>query len=169
MEISIPGKPGYKPLLNLDTHKCFGCSPVNPVGLQMQFHSKGDAVFSWVRVPDHLCGWSNVVHGGIVSTILDEIMSRASLYLLRKFVMTKSMTVEFLKPVFVGKEIRAEGKVISVNSEREAEIGGSLYNEDEELCARSSGKFALFTPDALKKMGFTDEALLRDLESLISG
>jgi uncharacterized protein (TIGR00369 family) len=161
-------KAGYKKLLNLDNHKCFGCSPVNPSGLQMEFYSKGDSLFSWVIVPDHMCGWHNVVHGGIISTILDEIMGRSSIYLLKKFVMTKSITVDFIKPIFVGKELRAEGKVIEIKNDREAEIGGFLYNEEEELCAKATGQFALFTPDALRKMGLTDEQLLEGLERLMA-
>ncbi len=159
---------GYKQLSNLDNHKCFGCSPVNPSGLQMEFYSKEDSLFSWVTVPDHMCGWHNVVHGGIVSTVLDEIMGRSSLYLLKKFVMTKSIHVDFIKPVFVGKEIKAQGKVVEVKSEREAEIGGFIYNEKKELCAKAMGKFALFSTDALKKMGFTDEKLLEGLERLMA-
>jgi len=52
---------GYKPLLNLENHKCFGCSPINPYGLQMKFYAKDESVFSWVTVSEHLCGWENLV------------------------------------------------------------------------------------------------------------
>jgi hypothetical protein len=58
--------------------------------------------------------------------------------------------------------------VIEIKSDREAEIGGFLYNEEEELCAKATGQFALFTPDALRKMGLTDEQLLEGLELLIA-
>jgi len=64
------------------------------------------SVFSWLKVPDHLFGWDNLVHGGILSTILGEIMSWSALYLLKEMILTKSMTVAFVKPVFEGWSLR---------------------------------------------------------------
>ena len=61
-----------KRLPNSGNHNCFGCSPVNPSGLQMKFYANEDKVFSEVTIPDHLCGWSNIAHGGVLTTILDE-------------------------------------------------------------------------------------------------
>ena len=101
---------GYKPLPNLENHKCFGCSPSNPSGLQMKFYSKDESVFSWVTVPDHLCGWHNLAHGGAISAILDEIMGRTALYILNKLIMTKAMNIEFLKPVLIGQRDESAGK-----------------------------------------------------------
>ena len=65
-----------------ESHNCFGC-PKNEAGLQMEFYlnEKLDTVVSWLSVPDHLCGWGNIVHGGIISTLLDEAMGWAGLVL----------------------------------------------------------------------------------------
>ena len=68
-----------KRLPNNETHNCFGCSPVNPSGLQMNFFADDSSVYSEVTVPKHLCGWNNLIHGGVLSTILDEIMSWAAI------------------------------------------------------------------------------------------
>ncbi len=67
-------------LPNDDNHNCFGCSPNNKSGLKMEFYTnkEKDSVFSWLSIPGHVCGWGNIVHGGIVSTILDEAMGWAS-------------------------------------------------------------------------------------------
>jgi len=61
----------------------------------MKFYSteKKELVVSWLKVPDHLCGWSNLVHGGIISTMLDEAMGWAGLVILKKLVVSKSITV----------------------------------------------------------------------------
>jgi hypothetical protein len=85
-----------------DDHHCFGCSPSNPHGLKMDFYYADNAVFSWVSVPEHLCGWNNLLHGGVIATILDEIMSWTAIYILKKFILTKKMTVEYIKPLTVG-------------------------------------------------------------------
>ena len=52
----------------------------------MKFYTaeKPDSVMSWLKVPDHLCGWSNIVHGGIIATMLDEAMGWAGLIILKK-------------------------------------------------------------------------------------
>ncbi len=158
----------YKPLLNIENHNCFGCSPINPSGLQMKFYSKEDSIFSWINVPEHLCGWQNLVHGGVISAILDEIMGRAGLYFLKKLILTKEMNVKFLNPVFIGKELMAQGKVVEIINEREAIMEGFLYNGKNQLCARSTGTFSLFSPSSLKKKGVMDESLIDDLISIMN-
>ena len=162
-------KIGYKPLINLENHKCFGCSPTNPAGLQMKFYAKEESVFSWVTVAHHLCGWENLVHGGVITTILDEIMSRTALYILKKFIMTKEIHVSFLKPVMVESELMAQGTVQQVNNDREARIEGLLYNDKKQLCAKATGTFALFSPSSLKKKTTVNQSHIDDLVRLIGG
>jgi acyl-coenzyme A thioesterase PaaI-like protein len=139
-------------LPTLDNHKCFGCSPRNTYGLRMKFFTDDNALFSSVTVPDHLCGWDRFVHGGIIATILDEIMSWTAIAMLKRIILTKSMTIDFLKPIFIGNALTVEGRVLKRNSEREALMAGALYNGNGDLCAESEGTFALFTPEAAIRM-----------------
>ncbi len=66
-------KENLKEIVSRDAH-CFGCSQKNPHGLKMRFYTDDTALYSWLNVPTHLCGWDGIVHGGVLSTILDEIM-----------------------------------------------------------------------------------------------
>ncbi|MBW2140620.1 MAG: PaaI family thioesterase [Deltaproteobacteria bacterium] len=143
----------YIELPNSDVHNCFACSAKNPSGLQMKFFTDEKTVFSWITVPDHLCGYNTVVHGGVVSTILDEVMGWAALYLLEKITLTKSMTVEFIKSVYVGEPLKAEGKVIDLSGKREVLLEGTLVNEQGEICARSQGSFTLLSPKLAIRLG----------------
>ena len=138
----------YQPLKTLSNHKCFGCSPHNASGLQMKFFTNQKSLVSLVTVPEHLCGWDRLVHGGVIATILDEIMSWSAITMLKRIILTKSMTVDFVKPVYIDHELLAEGKVLEHTSERDAQMAGFLYNAQGELCAKSQGSFALFTPEA---------------------
>jgi uncharacterized protein (TIGR00369 family) len=156
-----------KPVPNRGNHKCFGCSKNNPSGLQMKFFTDEKSVFSWLTVPEHLSGWNNLVHGGVLSTILDEIMSWSAIYLLKKIILTKSITVDFMKPVFIGKELRVEGKVLEVMNHREALLEGFIYDKEDNLCAKSIGTFALIKPQIAKKLGFMDDEALKGLQPLI--
>lgn len=162
------GSREIKELPNTDTHNCFACSPINPSGLRMKFYADEDSVFSWLSVPNHLCGWNKLVHGGVLSTILDEVMSWTAMYRLKNITVTKTMAVEFLKPVFVGNRLRAEGRMKDVRRQRDAEMEGFIYNENGEVCARSTGSFVLFSPAVAKRMGIMDAASLEWFEKVIS-
>ncbi len=162
-----PIKNGIKQLPNRNDHKCFGCGPANPTGLQMKFFSDDKSVFSWVKVPGHLMGWDNLVHGGILSTILDEIMSWSAIYLLKKLILTKSMTIDFIKPVFEGMELKVEGNVFEKRSDKEAVMQGRIYNAEGVLCTKSKGIFALLEPKMAKKLNLMSAKALKDFEPIL--
>jgi uncharacterized protein (TIGR00369 family) len=159
----------YKEIHNTDTNTCFGCSPTNSFGLQMKFFSNEETVYSWPSIPEHMGGWKKIVHGGIVSTILDEIMSWAALHLLKKVTLTTSMTVDFIKAVRVGEKLRAEGRVIAFNGKRTALVEGFLFNQQDELCAKSKGDFTVLSPKLAKRIGIvTDDHIKEFFEPLIA-
>ncbi len=153
-------------LPNRENNPCFGCGPANPYGLKMEFYTDGSAVFSRLSVPAHLCGWNDIVHGGVVSTVMDEAMSWASICLLRRYILTKSMTVEFLRPVWTERPIVAEARVIEKTSEREVILEGMLYDDAGTLCARSKGTFAIFTHAGITKLGLFDAGVLDSFEEV---
>ena len=142
-----------RPLSNSQNHDCFGCSSNNASGLQMKFFTDGEALFSWLTVPNRFCGWENQVHGGILATILDETMGWSAIHFLKKFAMTNTMTVEFLEPVHTGEEIRVEGRVLKVVGKRLATVEGHLYKSANKLCAKCVGTFRLFTAAAMVRLG----------------
>jgi uncharacterized protein (TIGR00369 family) len=154
---------GYTLLPVQDDHNCFACGPANSAGLKMRFYSNVDSVVSWLSVPDHLRGWNNLTHGGVISTILDEIMSWTAIHLLKRIILTKSMTVDFLRPVYVGTRLKAVGRIQSVRGENEAVMEGFLYDAQQAMCARARGTFALLKPKVARKLGIVDDAGLQRL------
>lgn len=126
----------------------------------MTFSTDGEAMYSFLRVPQHLSGWSNLVHGGVSATILDEIMSRVVLFRTRAIGVTRSMTMEFIRPVKVGEELVAEGRFIGGDDVRKVSAEGVLYNAVGEVCARSSGVFVLMSPQRLREKGIEGEELV---------
>ncbi len=155
-----------KRLPNRETHNCFGCSPINPSGLQMKFYTQDSSVFSRLTVPDHLCGWDRLVHGGVISTILDEIMSWTGIYMLKQITMTKSMTVEFVKPVYINSELKAQGQVLEKTGKHEALLEGRLFNQEGTLCARSRATFVIFSPAVAKRLGIARKEHLEWFEEI---
>ena len=163
-----PKDEGYIQLPNRGDHNCFGCSPVNASGLQMTFYTNEKVVRSKVTVPEHLCGWNNLIHGGVLSTILDEIMSWAAIYLLKRVVMTKSMTVDFHKPVYVGDSLSVEGTVSDKTGKHEASMEGRIYNDDNVCCASATGTFAVFSPAVARRLSITDNESLKWFEEIFN-
>jgi uncharacterized protein (TIGR00369 family) len=151
----------YQHLPNSSDHNCFGCSPVNPSGLQMKFFTDRETVFSNLTIPEHLCGWSNIAHGGVLTTILDEIMSWAALHFIKRITMTKSMNIEFIKPVYIRNPLKAEGKVLEISGKHDAVMEGILYNEKGVACVKSTANFATFSPKVAKRLGIADDNSLK--------
>ncbi|MEN6319482.1 MAG: PaaI family thioesterase [Syntrophaceae bacterium] len=150
-------KKNFKPLPSRVNTMCFGCSPDNPAGLHLEFFTDEESIYSWVKVPGHMCGWKDLVHGGIISTILDEVMGRSVIYKMKHFAMTKSMAVDFLKPVYVDTELKAEGRVLEIKNEREVLAEGLLFNKAGVTCAKARGLFTFFKPGDRKKLGIKDD------------
>lgn len=63
------------PFIKREGYNCFGCSPNNSFGLQMKFFDDGEYLVSKWEPKEYLAGYGNILHGGIQSTILDEIAS----------------------------------------------------------------------------------------------
>ena len=57
---------------------CYACGDLNPIGLHLEFKMEGDwAVAQFVAQQEHQ-GYPGYVHGGLVSTLLDEAMGWAT-------------------------------------------------------------------------------------------
>jgi len=142
-----------KAIANLEGQTCFGCGADNPLGLHMEFVTDGQRVYSFVTVPSAMAGWDQTVHGGIISTILDEIMGWSVIYLLKRIGVTKTMTVEFKKPLQVGKRLTVVGAIGEVLSERQVMVTGEIYSEDDLLCAQAQGTFATLSAQTAVRLG----------------
>lgn len=149
----------YEPIKNEFNSSCFGCSPHNPTGLKMQFLAGKDSVKSELIVPEHLCGWSKLVHGGVLSTILDEVMSWTAIHFLKQLVMTKTMNLVFIKPVYVGEKIRTVGRISGMKRRHEVEMEGIIFNEKGQECVKSKAVFAFFSPKIAGRLGITQKEL----------
>lgn len=155
----------WKTLPKVDVN-CFGCGSENHHGLKMTFESNGEKIRSIVTVPDHLRGWRNLVHGGVLSTICDEIMAWAAIHLLKRFILTKTINTTFLKPVTIGSRLEAFGYIKEQINDRTAIMAGKIYNEKGQLCTKSTGEFALFTPEKFKTLDILPTDLLDQMAGM---
>jgi len=158
---------GFQEVAGRDGGRCFGCGSANPHGLRLRFFADSASLFSPVEVPVHLCGWSSLVHGGIIATMLDEIMGWAAIHFLKRLPLTKSMRVEYHAPVPVQTPLRLTGWVEDHRSARLAVMKASLHDGEGCLCAGAEGEISLFTLDAARKKGFADSEIIEDLRPFL--
>ncbi len=119
---------------------CFACGPSNPYGLKLKIEVRPDGESYVEFIPKREYeGYPGIMHGGITSTILDEIM----VYACKSYgedVVTAKIEVRFLKPVPIGKKLIARGKVIGKKG-RAFITEGEIIGEDGTLLAKAKGAF----------------------------
>jgi acyl-coenzyme A thioesterase PaaI-like protein len=93
-------------------HACFACGALNTHGLHLVLHVAGDTCWTELLLGPDFCGWEGIAHGGIVATILDEVMGWA-LAGRDAWGYTAKMSIEYRRPVPVGARIRGEGRVVA--------------------------------------------------------
>ncbi len=157
----------WKPLASVDK-ECFGCGPENSNGLQMCFESNGEKIRSKLVMKKAFRGWSNLIHGGILSTMLDETMGWTVINFTGKFMLTRSMTVTFKKPVRIGASLTVTGYIKEQRDERKVVVVAEIHDEDGNLCAASEGDFALFSKKNFLRMKIMPKKDIEMMEAAIS-
>jgi uncharacterized protein (TIGR00369 family) len=89
---------------------CFVCGKDNPRGMHLNFTRKDGKVYARFSLPKYYQGYDNVIHGGIISLILDEAM--AYLQNLEERFLTGKITVKFHKPLYVGEEVEVKAEIV---------------------------------------------------------
>jgi uncharacterized protein (TIGR00369 family) len=122
-------------------HNCFACGTENPIGLNLQFYRLGDAVCTEISLDKHYEGWEGVIHGGIVSTLLDEVMSWAIMYTKKVFLVTRKMDIKYVKPVLVGTTLTVTGRLMDDSQPPKIRARAEIRDEQGKLLVRSNGEF----------------------------
>ena len=95
-----------------EPHNCFACGTLNTGGLHLDLHVDGERCWTDLEIPERFQGWDEIAHGGIVATILDEVMAW-SLAASDNWGLTARLNVAFRRPVPLGRPVRAEGWITS--------------------------------------------------------
>jgi uncharacterized protein (TIGR00369 family) len=89
-------------------------------------------------------GGAGFAHGGIIALLLDEAMGKACRFRELRAV-TAELSVQYLKPVAVDKEIVVEGRETEMNG-RNIFMTGEIRNENGDVLARGKGRFVIIEP-----------------------
>jgi uncharacterized protein (TIGR00369 family) len=128
------------------TNHCFGCGGANARGMRLTFEQDDAArrIRGMFRVGAEYQGGAGFVHGGIVATLLDEVMAKVNRFG-QDYAVTAQLTVDYIKPVPVDEEVIVDGWEVERNGRnllRESEI----RDTSGALLARGRGRFVTIDP-----------------------
>jgi acyl-coenzyme A thioesterase PaaI-like protein len=91
-------------------HWCFACGQLNPGGLHLDFEvSRGRAEARYTALQRHQ-GYDGLLHGGVVTALLDEAMGWA-IFHQGIWGVTAKISVTFRQPVPIGEDLRVVGEI----------------------------------------------------------
>ncbi len=118
---------------------CFGCSASNAQGLRLAFRREGDEVEAQAVLGDAFAGYDGLLHGGIVSTLLDEAMGWAILEIAGRFAVTRSLRVEFRRPAMVGRPLTVRARIASRDADGALHVEAGLLDHRGRSLATGQG------------------------------
>jgi len=131
------------------THSCFVCGESNPAGLRLRFHTDGKIVQTEFTPRKEHIGFRDVIHGGIISTVLDEIMVWACAVQTKQFGYCAELTVRFQQPLRPGQTVTAMAEMTANRRNRIFETKAELRAADQSIVATATGKYLPLKPEEL--------------------
>jgi uncharacterized protein (TIGR00369 family) len=129
---------------------CFVCGDKNPIGLAVKFYEKEGGAAAEFAPKKALEGYQGLLHGGILSTLLDEVMIKA---VLAKgvFCVTAELAIRYKKPVAVSDKLSLFGHIQKENG-RVYITKGWAKNQKGEVVAEAEGKYFIPKPKEIEKL-----------------
>ena len=144
-------------------HNCFACGTLNTNGLALVLHLEHRRSWTELTLDRRFEGWEGIAHGGIVSTILDEVMAW-SLVASDNWGVTARLAVDFRRPVPIDDAIRAEGW-ITRSRRRVVDTSARLIEIESGLeLATATGVYV--AADAARKRELQDRYGFRRLDAM---
>jgi acyl-coenzyme A thioesterase PaaI-like protein len=137
------------PIPILEGHDCFACGTNNPIGLKLDFYRQGNSICSDVVLSKNHVGWQDMAHGGIISTLLDEVMSWTVIYFKKAFSVTRQIQVRYLRPVPVEVPVTVKGAITSDKTSRSCQAEAILLDSEGNILAKGKGEFVILSEDRL--------------------
>jgi uncharacterized protein (TIGR00369 family) len=122
-------------------NRCFACGKENPFGLKVTpaIAPDGSQVKIECTPPSHFQGWANVIHGGILSTLLDEAITYVGIASFDGPAVTAQLEIRFKKPAMTGQKLIVTANRVKA-TKRLIEAAATIELEDGTRIAEGSGK-----------------------------
>ncbi|MBM4144852.1 MAG: PaaI family thioesterase [Nitrospira sp.] len=121
-----------------DDHYCFVCGEQNPSGLHLRFSLQDGKVRTEFTLQKVHQGYKDIIHGGLISTLLDEAMIKAALMQGMPAV-TAEITVRFKAPLMAGEKALVEAMILKMNK-KIIETSAIVKKTDNTVIAEGHAK-----------------------------
>lgn len=120
---------------------CFACGMQNPTGLHLVFHDEDGVIVTEYTPGPEVAGFPGVVHGGILATLLDEVLNRTAVRE-QRWLMTGRLDIRYRQAAPVGRALRVTARTLS-SRKRMVQAAGEirLADEPETVIATAEGVF----------------------------
>ena len=134
---------------------CFVCGQSHPTGLCSRFWvGEGGKVHALFKPNETQTGFLNMVHGGIVSAFLDELMGWPICLETGLICYTGEMTVRFKKQVFAGQTYTGIGYPgTRYEGKRYWDARGELIDQDGNVLVEGTGRYFLMPEQQTRVFG----------------
>lgn len=134
------------------TRSCFVCGESNSSGLKLRFETDGQSVHTHFRPQGEHIGFKGTVHGGLIATLLDEIMVWACAVQTRRFGFCAELSVRFQRPARPNEELTAVGYLVANRRNRLFEARAELKDGSGLVLASATGKYVPVKQSEAKEM-----------------
>jgi acyl-coenzyme A thioesterase PaaI-like protein len=131
--------------LRSDGDSCFVCGPANEAGLQVSFRMEDGLCRAEFTPPAKYCGYDGITHGGILFSLLDDVMANW-LFLQGERAYTGKCEIRFRTPALTGEKLLLEGELISRKGRTAKLVGRARHAESGQLLAETAATFIII-PD----------------------
>ena len=139
---------------------CFACSKSNAMGLHLRFWTSDNNCLTRCTISENHCGFEGMVHGGIISTLIDEVAAWTIITQIAKIGLTTELGIRYFKPVPTGREIIVRGKIIK-HDELNAEVLTTVKSTKGVLLAEGECKWIFPKLAVVARLGKIDESVLQ--------
>lgn len=134
-----------------DQNHCFGCGPHNPIGLRLHFEESERYLHAGWEPAANYQGYMNVVHGGIIATLLDEVGAWCIYVKAGTAAVTSSLTVRYLRPLYISKgKVTIDAEIIMTEGET-ARLRCRLFDGEGRQCAEADADYYLYPEHVARK------------------
>lgn len=123
------------------SRSCYVCGEANPLGLNLRFETDGRLVRARFTPCAEHNGFKGIVHGGIIATALDEILSWACAVQARRFAFCAELNVRYLNPMPTGAEVLLTAELVADRKGRLFEARGAAQDTAGRKFAEATGKY----------------------------
>ncbi|HAT25679.1 MAG TPA: thioesterase [Gammaproteobacteria bacterium] len=126
--------------LQADGNNCFVCGRGNSRGLKLVFRIENELCRSEFTPAAHHCGYNGVTHGGIIFSVLDDVMANwIFLKGIRAF--TAKCDIRYRDSLPTGITVALEGRCIKQRGRLIVMQGSMIRTDTNELVAETQASF----------------------------